>query len=138
MHEDGAAAVAHARDVVVTKHDDKIVEMILARETVALIARRQFDEPVIVWIVRIFAPAIEGPDRPRWQRGARARAAIRAIEHLAHGKAPNRRRAVPLAFRHRKPGPAKGRTANAVFNQQQPLLRASRRGPDRNGPRKPK
>lgn len=137
MHKDGAAAAANAGQVVIAEHDDEIVEMVSARETVAVVARRQFDRPVIVRIARILAPAIEGPDRAQWQRTARAGSSIRAIKHLPHGKAPDRRRAVAFAFQRREPRPAKGSTVDALPNQQQRLLRPPRRRPDHNGPRAP-
>src|SRR3990172_9436184 len=98
MHEDGAAATAHAWHVIIAEHDDEIVEMVLARETIARIARRQFDEPIIVGVTRILGPTVVTSNCAQWQQTARTNSSIRPIKHLPHAKAPKRGRAVAFAF----------------------------------------
>src|SRR5689334_18730087 len=62
MQEHGAAAPGDAWNRVVVDLHDEVVEMILACQAVAALARRASHWPVVVTIRRIFAPGILGTD----------------------------------------------------------------------------
>jgi hypothetical protein len=78
MQEDCTTAAGDARAKVVIDLDDEIVEVILARQPVSGLVVDQPDRLVVTAVVRIFAPGILGPDRPRWQIGLRPRMPVGA------------------------------------------------------------
>ena len=67
MQEHGAAAAGDARARVVIDLDDEIVEMILARQPVALVVARDADRLVVMPVVGVFAPGVGGRDGARWR-----------------------------------------------------------------------
>ena len=70
MHEDGAAPSPRAPAIVISEHGHEIVEFIGPRQPLCAPLARQPDEPVVVPIVGIVAPAVV------W-RIARSGAAVR-------------------------------------------------------------
>ena len=63
VHEDGAALSPHPRPVVIAEHQHEIVEMVRARQAIGGAPRRKPDQPIVVAIGGILAPAVIGADR---------------------------------------------------------------------------
>jgi len=79
-----------------TEDENEVIEMVVAREAIGGASRRELDQPIIVAVGWIFAPAVVCANRPNRQRRARSRDAIGPVQHQADGKAPERRRPVPF------------------------------------------
>lgn len=62
MQENRTAPAGNAGPCVVVDLDDEIIEMILARQPVAAIARRACHGAVIMPVDGVFGPGIRGPD----------------------------------------------------------------------------
>ena len=121
MHEDGAAPPLHARAVVVTENENQIVEIVVAGQAVGARSRRQFDEPVVVAVGGILAPAIVGPDGAQRKYRPRPRHTIGAIEHLANGKAAERCGAVAFPLQRLDAAPAERRAPHAMRQDKAPF-----------------
>ena len=78
MQEHRAAAAGNARRAVVVDLDDEVVEVIVARETVAGRVSRQPDRLVVTAVVRVFAPGVLGANRAGRQEGLRPPVAVGA------------------------------------------------------------
>jgi hypothetical protein len=78
MQKHGTAAAGDARAKVVIDLDDEVIEVILARQPVSGLIVDQPDRLVVMAVLRIFAPGIFGPDRPRRQIGLRPRMPVGA------------------------------------------------------------
>ncbi len=79
-----------------TEDENEVIEMVVAREAIGAVSRRELDQPIIVAVGWILAPGVVGADRANRQRRARSRDAIGPVQHEAEGKAPERRRPVPF------------------------------------------
>ena len=121
MHEDGAAPPLHARAVVVTENENQIVEIVVAGQAVGARSRRQFDEPIVVAVGWILAPAIVGPNGAQRKYRPRPRHTIGAIEHLTNGKASERCRAVAFPLQRLDAAPAERRTPHAMRQDKAPF-----------------
>ena len=71
MQEHGAAPPCDARPGIVVDLDDEIVEMILPRQTITILAGQALDRAVVVPIGGIFRPSVGRTDRPDRQIGLR-------------------------------------------------------------------
>lgn len=131
MHEDGAAPSPHPRAVVITEHDDEIVEMVGTRQAVGMRSRREPNELVVVAVRRILAPAVVGPDGMDRKLRPRPRYTAGAIEHLANGKAARRCRAVALALQRLDAAPAERRAPHAMRQGKAALAWISGCAPER-------
>src|SRR5262249_60259336 len=96
MHEDGAAPPLHARAVVVSKHENQVVEIVVASQAVGAGSRGQFDEPVVAAIGGILAPTIVGSNGAPGEYPPPPPQAVRAVEDPANLKSSNRGGARPL------------------------------------------
>lgn len=120
MDEHGASAAGDPRARIVVKLDDEIIEMIVARKTVARGAGREADVPVVAPVGRVFAPSVLGADAADGEQGPRPRPAIGAPPQSLEAKPSGRGGAVALALvgfdaaapkRDRKPKGAGGEPA---------------------------
>src|SRR5262249_61087686 len=97
MHEDRAAAAFDPGPVVEAEHEHQIIEMVGALQPFRALPRRQLDEPIVVAIGGIFAPAIVCADRVNGGLGAWTHAPGGAVENLAGGETPKRAGAASFA-----------------------------------------
>ena len=134
MHEDGAAPAANARAVVVTEHEDDVVEMVGAFKPVRCALQREFDETIVVAVTRIFAPAVAAPDRSDRKRHARTLATIAAVQHEADREASKRRAAVSFPLQRPNARATERCVPHAMSERDPPLAALSRCDPDRNRP----
>jgi hypothetical protein len=134
MHEDGAAASSHPRAVVVTKHENEIVEMIVAGQAVGARRRRQLDESVVAAIRWVLAPTIVGANGAQRKLRPWPWQSVGAVEHLADGKPPKGRRAIALPLQRLGAAPAERRAPHAVRQEKAPFPWISGCAPQRDVP----
>ena len=131
MHEDGAAFPLDPRHVVVAEHEHEIVESVGALQSLGASPRRQPDEPVVVAVGRIVAPAV-------MRRGSRAPEAACAAEGTRSaryktwrtGKRPQRGSAIAFALERANARAAERRLSHAMTEHDPRLAPFSRRAPD--------
>lgn len=102
VHEDGAALAADARDAVMVKHNDDVVDAIVAPQAFGARAIGMTDEPVVVAILRVVAPAIVDADCPHRKTRCRPAGGNGVKKHFDHCEPAQGRAAVafPLARHH--------------------------------------
>ncbi len=130
MHEDGAAFAPHARPVVITEHQHQIVEMVVALQSFGASPRWQGDQPVVVAVGGIVAPAVVIADGAHRQSGAGPGDAVGPIKYLAHCEAAERRRAVAFALQGVDAGAAERRGPDAMPKRDPRVASIPRRAPD--------
>jgi len=101
MHEDGAARALHSRSPVVVKHNDHIVEAVLAPETLGARWIRVADRAIVVTVADGVAPPVIGLERAHRKWRPWPPDTIGAIEHRDGLPLPARCRPVALALPER-------------------------------------
>src|SRR5262245_13564082 len=98
MQEHRAAAVGGARRGVVVDLDDEVVEMILARQTVACLIALKPDRPIIMTIGGVFAPGVLVANRADREKSVRPRMTVSPPPEFSRAICAARRPAVALAL----------------------------------------
>ena len=98
MQENSAAAALDGGPAVPVELDHEIVKRVVPPEAFVAGRERQRDAPVVARVARVVAPALIGPDRPRWQEWC-VRTAVFGAKHELNGpqRACGRRRRRPRA-----------------------------------------
>src|SRR5512134_1600010 len=106
VQEDRTAAALNAGAIVVSQHDDDIVEAVRAPQALGARGVGERHGAVVIAIARGVAPAVTGPQRTDLQARLRPRDAVGPIEDLAHRPTPHWRGAVAFALAHAPAVPA--------------------------------
>src|SRR5918996_4320106 len=126
MQENGAAPALNARKLVVTEHDDDVVEAILAPQ--AFGARRigVLYSAIVISVARGIAPTVVRAQCQDRATGVGSRHAVGAVIDSPDAPAADRRRSVALAFASAPAGAAK-RTRQSKESIRNPASRRRKR-----------
>src|SRR6218665_1819386 len=98
MQKDCAPPSGDPRPGVLVDLDDKVVEMVLARQPVTVISMIEADWPIVVPVRRIFAPPVNFCDGADRQEGARTWMTVGAPPQPNRTKCPTGRSTIAFAF----------------------------------------
>ncbi len=100
VHEDGAAASAQTRSLVVPEHHQHIVELILPPQPLGAGRVGVADRAIVVAITRGIAPSVQSAHGLHRQRCARPGQTVGAETNPNHRPAPDRGGAIALPLVH--------------------------------------
>src|ERR1700733_4428768 len=130
MKEHRAAAAGNRGLRVVIDLDDEIVEMILARQPVAVVIMAECEGPIVMAAGGIFTPGIVGADGANRQKGPRSREKIGAPPQLLWPENPLWGPAVALAFIGDDSAPPQGDRDGMGAGSEPAAAGITGRGPD--------
>ena len=108
MQKYSAAVAGDARMGVVVDLDDKVVEMIVTLQAIAVLTGIEPHRLVVMTAGGVFAPGILGPDGANRQKCARSRVAVGTPPQLPRPKRPPRGAAIAFPLVGDDAAPAKG------------------------------